>query len=283
VSQPDELTPALVTAYAVEIAFLICGLWLLWRLVLRPAARAARQTRLPEWRLPPIDFACFIFFGLGGAVALSGAAGLITRHIAMSSDSATIIGSAVMEGGLLLGMVAFFVIFAAVSRSPSGRPALVPALTSGLATFLIAAPLVDAVNAASEYLITRLGFPNERQEMVDIFENMHSAAMRCLFAALAIILVPAAEEVFFRGGLFRYFRTRVPRWAAIGLTSALFGALHVAWGKHMVGLPSLLPLSTLAAVFCLAYERTGMIGTVIVAHALFNLNSMFEVVMGAAR
>jgi hypothetical protein len=48
----------------------------------------------------------------------------------------------------------------------------------------------------------------------------------------------------------------------------------------MAGLPSFLPLIALAAVFCLAYERTGMIGTVIVAHALFNLNSMLQFVTG---
>ena len=48
----------------------------------------------------------------------------------------------------------------------------------------------------------------------------------------------------------------------------------------MVGLPSLLPLVALAVVFCLAYERTGMIGTTIVAHALFNLNTMLLVAMG---
>ena len=41
----------------------------------------------------------------------------------------------------------------------------------------------------------------------------------------------------------------------------------------MGGLPSLVPLIVLAVVFCLAYERTGTIGTTIVAHALFNLNT----------
>jgi membrane protease YdiL (CAAX protease family) len=40
------------------------------------------------------------------------------------------------------------------------------------------------------------------------------------------------------------------------------------------------PLTGLACVFCLAYERTGLIGTVIVAHALFNLNTMFMVLTG---
>jgi membrane protease YdiL (CAAX protease family) len=115
---------------------------------------------------------------------------------------------------------------------------------------------------------------------VSILANTGSAALRWLFVAVATILVPAAEELLFRAGLFRYLRTRVPRWAAIGFTSVLFGALHVAWGDHMAGLPSLLPLIVLAVVFCLAYERTGTIGTTIVAHACFNLNTMLLVVTG---
>jgi membrane protease YdiL (CAAX protease family) len=281
VSQPDELTPVAVAAIAFEIALPLCGLGLIvWRFVLGPGARARREARLPEWRLPPIDFGCFLCFGFLGAMTLSGIAGLAFRHAAMGTDAVTIVGYAAMEGGFLLGIAGFYALFGARVRSAGGHIALVPALKSGLATFLIAMPLVDAVNYSSEYVITRMGFPNEKQAIVDIFENIHSAALRWLFVALAAFLVPAAEEVLFRAGLFRYFRTRVPRWIAIGLTSALFGALHVAWGEHMAGLPSLLPLVALAVVFCLAYEQTGMIGTTIVAHALFNLNSMFLVVAG---
>jgi membrane protease YdiL (CAAX protease family) len=281
VSQPDELTRAAVAAIAIEIALPLCGLGLIvWRFLLGPGARARREARLAEWRLPPIDFGCFLCFGFLGATALSGTAGLAFRHVAMGADATAIVGYAAMEGGFLLGIAAFYGLFGARVRGAAGPPSLLAALKSGLATFLIAMPLVDAVNYASEFAITRMGFPNEKQEIVDIFENIHSPALRWLFVALAAFLVPAAEEILFRAGLFRYFRTRMPRWIAIGLTSALFGALHVAWGEHLAGLPSLLPLVALAVVFCLAYERTGMIGTTIVAHALFNLNSMFLVVAG---
>ena len=278
-SQPDETAPAAVAAIAFEIALLICGLWLIWRLVLRPAARASREMRLAEWRVAPIDFACFLFFGFLGAIGLSAVAGLVVRHVAMGSDAATIVGSAVTEGGFLLGLGGFYLMYRV--RAPGGGGlGLLASLKSGLATFLIAMPLVVAVSNAWEFVLTKMGLPMEKQELVSILENTHSAALRWLFVGVAVVLVPAAEELLFRGGLFRFFRTRVPRRVAIGLTSALFGALHVAWGDHMVGLPSLLPLVALAVVFCLAYERTGMIGTTIVAHALFNLNTMLLVAMG---
>ena len=277
---PDPTTPAALAAIAFEGALLLGGLWLIWRLVARPAARASRQVRLPEWRLAPVDFACFLCFGFVGAMALSAVAGLVFRHVRLASDAATVVGSAMMEGGFLLGIAGFYAMYGARARGAAAAPALLPALKSGLATFLIVIPVVDTLSFVWGYAIDRMGLPDEKQEMLGLFENMHSAALRWLFVALAAVLVPAAEEILFRGGLFRYFRTRAPRWAALWLTSALFGALHVAWGHPVVGLQSLLPLTALAAIFCLAYERTGLVGTTIVAHALFNLNTMFLVLTG---
>ena len=279
-SQPDEMTPAAWAAIGFEGVLILCGLWLAWRLAASPAARAKREVRLAEWRASPVEFASFLCFGLVGSTALSGVAGLVARHVALSPEAATIAGSAVMEGGFLLGLAAFWVMTPARVRRGPLLPSLVPALRGGLATFLIALPLVFAVSSAWEFFLNKMGLPDEKQQLVSILENTSSGALRWLFVAVATFLVPAAEELLFRAGLFRYLRTRVPRWIAIGSTSALFGALHVAWGDHMAGLPSLVPLIVLAVVFCLAYERTGMIGTTIAAHACFNLNTMFLVVAG---
>lgn len=280
-SRPDEMTPAAWAAIGFEGVLILCGLWLTWRLVASPGARAAKAgARLAEWRVSPIDFASFLCFGFVGATALSGAAGLIVRHVRMSPDAATIVGSAVMEGGLLAGLAGYYLLALARLRAEPFRPALIPALRSGLVTFLIAMPLVFATSNVWELALNKMGLPDEKQELVSILENTSSVALRWLFVAVATFLVPAAEELLFRAGLFRYLRTRVPRWAAIGSTSVLFGVLHVAWGDHMAGLPSLLPLIVLAVVFCLAYERTGTIATTIVAHACFNLNTMLLVVTG---
>jgi hypothetical protein len=45
-------------------------------------------------------------------------------------------------------------------------------------------------------------------------------------------------------------------------------------------LASLLPLAVLGTVFGIAYERTGKLGTTIVAHALFNLNMIVCLLLG---
>jgi membrane protease YdiL (CAAX protease family) len=59
----------------------------------------------------------------------------------------------------------------------------------------------------------------------------------------------------------------------------LFASLHVNW-RTWEGLTSFVPLVLLAIMFSLAYERTGNIGTPIVAHALFNLNTIVLIFSG---
>ena len=51
-------------------------------------------------------------------------------------------------------------------------------------------------------------------------------------------------------------------------------------GLAAVGLVSLAPLVVLATIYCLAYERTGSIGTTIVDHSLFNLNMTLLIMAG---
>ncbi len=86
------------------------------------------------------------------------------------------------------------------------------------------------------------------------------------FAAIVFaggVLAPIAEELFFRGYVFQaYMRTRGPL-VAYGLSSLLFGLLHL-------NLPALLPIVMLGLVFCWAYQRTGSIVPSMVAHSLNN-------------
>jgi membrane protease YdiL (CAAX protease family) len=274
-----SLTEGAATGF--EICLILCGAWLIWRKVLSPAAKAAFKMRLSEWRLLKIDFACFLCFAFVGATGLSAAAGFLLRNSHLGPDAMAVAGGAVMHLGVLLGLAGFFLMYGFRAQLGGAVAFALPELRSGLATFLVALPLVDGASFAWEYLLGKAGLPVEKQDMVDILENTDSGVIKLSLVAVAVLLVPVTEEILFRAGLFRYFRTRAPRWAAILLSSLLFGALHVSWGDHFVGLPSLAPLTVLAVVFCLAYERTGSIGTTIVAHALFNLNTFVLVVAGA--
>jgi membrane protease YdiL (CAAX protease family) len=277
VTQPEQLNPP--AAAGLEIAVALCGLWLLWRLFVSPRAPKA-EVRLQAWQLPAIDFACYVFFAIAGFLALSAAAGLVLKRVHLSEDAIKILGGAVQDVGLLLGIYGFHRFYLKNAARPDSRPPIGDAIKSGACTFFIAVLLVDVTGLIWGYILTELGLPMVNQDLVDVAQNTNSQWLKGCLMVIAVGLAPLAEEIIFRGGLFRYFRTRIPRSLAIVLTSALFGALHMSWDSSLVGLPSVVPLMVLAAVFCLAYERTGKLGTVIVAHAFFNLYTFILVAAG---
>lgn len=276
-SQADQLNPPAAVGF--EIAVALCGLWLFWKFVLSPSAPKA-ESRLPEWQLPPIDFLCYVTFAIGGFLSLSAATSLVLRHIHLSEDSTKVLGGAVQDVGLLLGIYAFHSFYRKGARKAAARPPIAATIKSGAVTFFITMLLVDISSLIWGFVLTKLGLPMVNQDLVDVAQNSNSPLLKGSLMAVAIGLAPVTEEIVFRGGLFRYFRTRIPRWLAIGLTSALFGALHMSWDSSLVGLPSVVPLIVLASVFCIAFERTGAIGTVIFAHALFNIYTFVLVAAG---
>lgn len=144
---------------------------------------------------------------------------------------------------------------------------------------MIALPLVTIASKASEFTAKLVGLPTERQDLIRMFLNAESNLTLAAMVLLAVVIAPITEELVFRAGLFRYLRTRIPRRIALFGPAVFFGALHVDWST-LRGLTSLAPLVVLAVIFSLAYERTGRIGTPIVAHALFNLNTVLLILGG---
>jgi membrane protease YdiL (CAAX protease family) len=78
------------------------------------------------------------------------------------------------------------------------------------------------------------------------------------------VLAPIAEELYFRGFVFRsYMQTKHPAVAYIA-TSLLFAMLHL-------NLPALLPILVMSLIFCYAYKRTGSIVPSVVGHSVNNV------------
>jgi membrane protease YdiL (CAAX protease family) len=272
VSAPDKTTPVACAAYSYEAVLYLACLWLTWRYVFGARARALRTRSLGAWTIQPVDFACYLFFAFVGGTLLSALAGVVMRRAHLDPDQTLVIGSAVMHLGILLGLALFFRVYANRTEPP-GKGSLKTDISSGFVLFLIVTPVVGLTGLAWGYLLDLLGLPDDKQDLVTLLENSHSVVLMAILVGVATLLVPVTEELIFRAGIFRFSRTRMPRWAAILMTSVLFGALHLSWA-------SFLPLTVLGIVFCLAYERTGSIRTTIIAHALFNLNSFIIVVAG---
>lgn len=79
------------------------------------------------------------------------------------------------------------------------------------------------------------------------------------------IATPVAEELFFRGVIFNWMRTRWRPSVAITLNAALFGIIHLYYP-----LPYIVLVGLLGAVFAYAFERSRNIWLPIALHAGHN-------------
>lgn len=85
------------------------------------------------------------------------------------------------------------------------------------------------------------------------------------FYITSCLLSPIAEELIFRGVLYRKMRNELNVWVCIGAVSFLFALIHLFANKQAIG-PFLGSL-----IFCFGYEKTKSILTPILLHIIGNL------------
>lgn len=103
----------------------------------------------------------------------------------------------------------------------------------------------------------------EEQQIVHMLKTTTSWTYRISLGVTAILLAPAAEELLFRGILYPTVKqSGYPRLALWG-TSLIFALVHL-------NLATFVPLTFLAIVLTLLYERTNNLLAPITVHSLFN-------------
>ena len=261
-------TPTLVTI-AVELVILFVGCLLLWRHGLSPATRQ-QPYALATWDLKTSDFLLFIWLVVCGGLLVQVVAVPLLKLAQLEATANLILAGAAFHAGMLLGFALFHRLRKTAAAPAVERPG---AIAAGFATFAIVLPVITAASLTWQYLLNLLGIDAQPQDLVGLFADAKSVPLLALMIAVATLLAPITEELVFRAGFFRYCRGRMPRWAALTLPSVLFAGLHA-------NLASFVPLALLGVVFSLAYERTGRIAVPIIAHALFNLNTIILILAG---
>jgi membrane protease YdiL (CAAX protease family) len=124
-------------------------------------------------------------------------------------------------------------------------------------------------------LLSQLGLrPNQLEQFQFVLSEGPFAFV--LLLALAGIVAPFVEELFFRGFLFGLYRRRQPLWVAYLVSSLLFTVLHLEPTRMTV--PQMAGLSVgifmLALMLAWLYEHTGSLYPAIVAHAVNNATGL---------
>jgi hypothetical protein len=132
-------------------------------------------------------------------------------------------------------------------------------------TALIFIPIVGFIALGVQLL---LDLPLENPQLDFLVPQDFSISGAVLMIILGGILVPVAEEVFFRGVLYRWMRQYSGRWLAIIASSLIFGALHgdiaVACATFVMGI-----------VLAWFYETSGSLWPSIMIHATNNAIKLF--------
>ena len=92
------------------------------------------------------------------------------------------------------------------------------------------------------------------------------------FLVMTILITPFAEEVFFRGFVFKWMSGHHPVWLAATVSSALFGISHIVP-------PQVVSAFLMGLFLCWLYRRTGSIWPAVTAHVVNNGVGVF---LGAA-
>jgi membrane protease YdiL (CAAX protease family) len=109
-----------------------------------------------------------------------------------------------------------------------------------------------------------------RNPIIQAVPPLDDLARVTLFAFLICVLVPVAEETFFRGFAYPPLRRRYGALPAMLATAAAFGVLHVQ-------IVNFLPIFLLGFILVLLYERTGSLLPPIALHAVNNLAALIAV------
>lgn len=281
--------PVQIALRALELLLLLGGTALLvWLLAsARERQRWLSTNALPHWGVTLPEFGLLTLMVMAG-----GFAGQILTQIVFASVIAKATEQAGLQiflygAGLQGGMLAGWLLFPrareflysdyGTAPAPLHRPGLRPSpitdVRAGVATLLVALPVLTAVSLLWVELLRSLGLPDAPQDLIAIFAKTQSPFVIIGMLLVACVLAPLAEEMFFRAGLYRFTRQKLGRAPALLINAVCFGALHASWGAF-------LPLAALGVIFALAYEATGSIRVPILAHCLFNLNTIVIVLAG---
>jgi membrane protease YdiL (CAAX protease family) len=223
----------------------------------------------PSWGIPDALIGwgiAFVFANLVGAVILIAGGFQTSAEIKAAPLTWTMASS-------LPIWIAFVVIVVLVGdRKGNGwisdfhvafRPIDLLGIPAGIAAQFVLVPLISfPILKLADQDADDLAKP--ARELAD---KVHGAGGALLLLLVVGVVAPVAEELFFRGLVFRSFEKRWNRWWALGLSSVFFGAIHFQPLQF-------LPLVAAGAVFGLLVIATDRIGPAILAHMAFNISTV---------
>lgn len=257
---------------------LLCAVSIfLWvaRLPAKVPESHAREWGFPDMRwMDMLTLLALCFLAVFLAVTLIQ---LLTKALSIGGTEFAILANFAMQGSLILAICILREKLPATYGTPLSRQNALPlgaSLRYAAITFLKFLPIIWIVNLGVQSGLEMLGIKLEQQKPVKlILDTLQNSPLK--FAALtfgAVVMAPLAEELLFRGCIYRFLLGKTTMEGAALFSAALFAAIHY----HLA---AFLPLFFLGYLFARTYQVTGNIAAPICFHALFNATTITIMLM----
>jgi len=176
----------------------------------------------------------------------------------------TLANTLLVDGVALIGGFWFFRSGWA-ARPPWRSPLAVPwgKVRFSLGSYLTCVPLFLLLLTVMTLVLRALKVEPPPQALFTMYMFEERGAVVRLLLGLAVLVGPVAEEVFFRGLIYRWLRHRVGVWPGLLTSSFLFALLHTDWVAFV-------PILALGLLFGWVYERTGSLAAPAAVHIFHN-------------
>ncbi len=136
-------------------------------------------------------------------------------------------------------------------------------IVTGIAGYIAVIPVLSVLLLCLMLAAQAFSYEPPPQPVVEIYLKKSANEHLLFFTFFVAVAGPLAEEIFFRGFVYKAFRGRFGvRWAAV-CSAALFSALHMNCFIF-------LPIFFLGLFLVYLYERTGSLVPSITAHVIHN-------------
>lgn len=220
----------------------------------------------PRWNIADVIRAVLIFLS-AGYVLLILQEFFITRIALLYNTNFRMVFNTLVMNVVGLSVIWYFIVkkygqkISDVGLTSKG---FVKSVSYAAIGYVAIIPILFGIMIATFYITEFFKVQMPMQSVVRIFINEKNTTVLFFSTIFAAIFGPVAEEIFFRGFMYKAVKKKTGAAVAVIITSVVFSLLHA----HIVGF---VPIFALGVLLAYLYEKTGSLTSSIAVHISHNL------------